>query len=790
MNLSKKWLNDFLDIEVASKELSDAMTMSGSKVEGYKLENEVIDNVVVGEILSINPHPDADKLQICSVNIGKKEPIQIITAAKNMKVGDKVPVALDNSTLADGSKIFKGKLRGIDSFGMFCSLKELGLTIHDFPYAIEDGLFIIEENCKPGDDICEAIGLNDTVFEFEITSNRPDCFSIMGLAREAAATLNKEFKLKIPKINSTEGNAADFLSVEVREPGLCPSYCSRVVKNVKVKPSPRWMRERLRAMGVRPINNIVDITNYVMLEYGQPMHAFDLNFIKDGKIIVRRAADNESITTLDGVERTLNSNQLVIANSEKPMAIAGVMGGEFSGITNDTTTIVFESANFNPASVRITARDQGMRTDASARYEKGLDPNNCMPALDRACELIELLGAGEVLAKEIAVQNFSPEKRRIPLEVDFINNFININLSEAQMKEILLKLGCEFENNDILVPTYRPDLVHKADIAEEIARFYGYNNIKTTSLRGSARGKYTKKQKFDRLVKNTMQTLGFDEIMTYSFISPKAYDKILMPKDASLRNSVKISNPLGEDTSIMRTTAIPSILEALAKNYSNRNLDVKLFELAKEYVPTEPNKLPFEKDKLIAGVYGNNVDFFDIKGAAESVLSVLSIDNYNIEASDKYYSFHPGRCAEFSVNGKIIGVLGEVHPTVCENYGIQTRVYILDFDIDTLFNNYNTDKVYKALPKFPAVTRDISFICSDEIPVLKLKNTISSSCGNLLEDIQLFDVYKGEQIGAGKKSVAFNITLRCAEYTLKDDQVNDIMQNVISNLETLGAKLR
>lgn len=790
MNLSKKWLNDFVDLNISPKEFSDAMTMSGSKVECYKYENDIINNIVVGQILSIDAHPNADKLQICKVNVGKDEPIQIVTAAKNMKVNDKVPVALHKSTLADKTKITKGKLRGVESFGMFCSLKELGLTVNDFPYAVEDGLFIIEEDCSPGDDICEAIGLNDLCFEFEITSNRPDCFSVIGLAREAAATFNKDFKLKTPKIKSTSGDTADLLNVTVDAPDLCKAYCARIVKNVKIAPSPRWMRERLRSMGVRPINNIVDITNYVMLEYGQPMHAFDFNFVKDGKIIVRRAKNGESITTLDGVKHTLTENQLVIADSCKPMAIAGVMGGEFSGINDNTTTIVFESANFDPVSVRTTARDQAMRTDSSARYEKGLDPNNCIPALNRACELIELLNAGDVLAKEVSVLNFNYDKKRLPLNSDFINKFLNINLSKNEMKSILSKIGCDFDNDDILIPTYRPDLIHKVDIAEEIARFYGYNNIATTELRGSAAGKYSKRQKFDAIVKNTMLSLGFNEIMTYSFISPKAYDKILMPKDDSLRNSVKISNPLGEDTSIMRTTAIPSILDILSKNYNNRNADVKLFEVAKEYIPNTPDILPTEKNKLIAGLYGSNFDFFDLKGTIETLLSTLFINDYNVESSSDFYSFHPGRCAKFTINGKILGVIGEIHPTVCENYGIQSRVYVFDFDMDTLFQNYTTDKTYKALPKFPAVTRDISFVCDDDIPVLKLKNTIADACKQFLENLQLFDVYKGEQIGENKKSVAFNITLRSSDYTLNEEQVNKIMLNVVKNLEKMGAKLR
>ena len=551
------------------------------------------------------------------------------------------------------------------------------------------------------------------------------------------------------------------------------------------------MRERLRAMGVRPINNIVDITNYVMLEYGQPMHAFDLRFIKDGKIRVRLAKNGETITTLDGVDRVLTDKNLVIADAEKPVAIAGVMGGEYSGIMDDTTTIVFESACFNAASVRITARDQGMRTDASSRYEKGLDPNNALPALDRACELVELLDAGDVLDGVLCDDHSQKGRRRIKLETDWINRFLDTQLSEADMKEILKKLDCKFEGTDILVPTFRPDLEHKADIAEEIARFYGYNKIPGTAIGGSAQGKYTPRQKFENTISQTMQALGLSEIMTYSFISPKYYDKIRMPENDPLRRSITISNPLGEDTSIMRTVALPSMMETLARNYNNRNSQAMLYELASEYLPKEDeNELPEEKTTLVGGMYGGGADYFSMKGIVEELLDTLSVYHYDIEASSEEYSYHPGRCAVLSKNGQRFGVIGEIHPQVTENYGINERVYAFSLDVDLLFDLSDGEKTYQPLPKFPAVTRDLALICDDDIPVLTLERAIVKGAGKLLEKIKLFDVYRGEQIEAGKKSVAFNIVLRSADSTLTDEQTNSIIKKVMKELQKAGANLR
>lgn len=790
MNLSMKWLKEFVDIEIKPRDFSEAMTISGSKAEGYEIEGSEISNVVVGKILSIVPHQDSDHLVICQVDIGESEPIQIVTGASNLTVGDLVPAALNNSTLPGGIKIKKGKLRGVESNGMLCSLGELGLTLHDFPYAIEDGIFVLQEDCQPGQPICEAIGLDDIKVEFEITSNRPDCFSVIGLAREAAATFDKPLTLHTPVVKAGNGSCKDMLDVKIEEPSLCSVYSARIVENVRVKPSPRWMRERLRAMGVRPINNIVDITNYVMLEYGQPMHAFDLRFIEDKTIRVRRAKDGETITTLDGVDRTLTHDNLVIADSKKPVAIAGVMGGEYSGIMDDTTTIVFESACFDGSSVRTTARDQGMRTDASSRYEKGLDPNNCLPALERACELVELLDAGDVLDDVIIDDHSSHEQRRIPLETEWTNRFLNIQLTAEEMKAILKKIDCQFDGDTILIPTFRPDLEHKADIAEEIARFYGYNRIPSTPLRGDAQGKYTPRQKFEDKISNTMLALGLSEIMTYSFLSPKAYDKIGMPKQDCLRNSVTISNPLGEDTSIMRTTALPSMLDTLARNYNNRNGAVALFELASEYYPVEGQELPDEKTKLIAGLYGDDCDFFTAKGMVEQLLDTLFISNYEFEASSNEYAYHPGRCAHIMIDDTVIGVIGEIHPKVAENYGINERILCFTLDVDSLFAHTQTDATYTPLPKFPAVTRDLALICDETIPVRILEKAITKGAGNLLETIQLFDVYQGEQIEGGKKSVAFNIVLRSAENTLAEEQVNSTMKKVMKELEKVGANLR
>lgn len=789
MNLSMKWLSEFTPADMPVKAFADAMTMSGSKVEGFEAEGAKIENIVVGKILSIEKHPDADKLVVCQVDVGEDAPLQIVTGATNLKQGDLVPVAKDHSVLADGTKIKKGKLRGVLSCGMLCSLGELGLTTHDFPYAIEDGIFVLQEDCSIGQDIKSAIGLDDIKVEFEITSNRPDCFSVIGLAREAAATFDQPLQLHTPVVKAGHGDCRDMLQVNIAAADLCYVYSARVVKNVRVKPSPRWMRARLRAMGVRPINNIVDITNYVMLEYGQPMHAFDLRYIEGGKIQVRRAKNGETITTLDGVDRTLTDNNLVIADACKPVAIAGVMGGEYSGIMDDTTTIVFESATFLGSSVRLTAKQHGMRTDASSRYEKGLDPNACLPALERACELVELLDAGDVMDGVVADSCFEPAQRTIAFDPAWINRFLATDITSGQMQKILEKTGCKIIGENIVVPTFRPDLVHKADIAEEIARFYGYNQIASTALSGGAQGKYSERQKFDMRITASMLAMGLSEIMTYSFISPKYYNKVLMPENHPLRNSVVISNPLGEDSSIMRTTALPSMLEILAKNYSNRNTAAHLFELAKEYIPTAPDKLPLEKNTLIAGFYGD-CDFFSAKGILEALLAKLGVSDYDIQAADDRFGYHPGRCAVLTINGQELGIIGEIHPECVKNYGIGTRVYVFSLDADVMYAHANQEKHYTPLPKYPAVTRDLAVICDEGIPVLTLEKAITAAAGKHLDSLSLFDVYQGKQIEAGKKSVAFNIALRSADSTLTDEQASVLMDKIIKALEKSGAVLR
>ncbi len=792
MNLSMKWLKDFVDIDVSPAEFAEKMTMSGSKVEKYTVEGENLNRIVVGKVLTIEPHPNADKLVVCKVNVGTEEPVQIVTGAKNLAVNDIVPVALDGSTLADGTKIKKSKLRGVESCGMMCSLGELGLSVNDFPHAVEDGIFVLDEqNYSLGQDIREVIGLDDVTVEFEITPNRADCLSVIGLAREVAATFDKNLRLHMPevKICNNDSDNAD-LSVTVAEKSLCPFYSARVVRNVKVAPSPRFIRERLRAMGVRSINNIVDITNYVMLEYGQPMHAFDLRRIDDGQITVRKASKGEVIVTLDGVDRELSENNLVIADTQKPIALAGVMGGEVSSVSGDTIDILLEAAIFNPIAGRKASKEQSLRTDSSFRFEKGLDKNNCIPALNRACELIELLDAGEVCSQTFVVDNTDSQVTKIPFDPDFINRFLNINLSSDEMISILSKVECKVVNDEVIVPSFRPDLKIKNDIAEEIARFYGYNNIASTPLRGSHYGKYTDRQRFDQKINATMRALGASEITTYSFVSPREYDKILLPDDHLLRKSIVISNPLGEETSLMRTTAVVSMLGVLSSNYSHKNETAQLFEIAREYIPIENSDLPAENHKLIAGFYGLNVDFLQVKGICENLLDNLFIRDYDFVACSDITYFHPGRCAKVCCNDTILGHVAEVHPAVLENYGIGTRAYIIELKVDNLFASANFDITYKLVPKFASVNRDLALICDKSTPVGELKKTIEKSAGSLLENVAIFDVYEGEQIPKDKKSVAVNISLQSESSTLTEEQINSAIKKIIKALEAQNITLR
>ena len=791
MDLSLRWLGDYVETGVAPKQFCDAMTMSGSKVECYTEEADYITNCVVGKITHIEKHPDADKLQICQVDVGDRT-VQIVTAATNVFEGALVPVALDNSTLANGVKIKKGKLRGVVSEGMMCSVAELGVTVHDFPYAIEDGILIIQECCKPGDNIRDALGINDTTVEFEITSNRPDCLSVIGLAREAAATFDKELHLPEPRVEHESGNINDLLSVEVKSPNLCRRYVARMVKDIRIAPSPRWMRERLRASGVRPINNLVDITNYVMLEYGQPMHAFDYKYLKGGKIVVRNAAEGETITTLDGVERKLTPDMLVICDEEKPSCVAGVMGGEYSGIQDDTDTVVFESANFLGSSVRITAKKLGMRTESSSRYEKGLDPEVCVEAVNRACQLVELLGAGEVVGGYIDVDNVSEPPVTIDFRPDWINRFLGIDISAEKMISILEKIGYKVENGVITVPSFRAgDTRHKADIAEEIARFYGYDVIPNTAVTGASQGGLTLEQRFEKRLGELLRANGCYEIETYSFISPKYYDKINLPADSDLRRSVVITNPLGEDTSVMRTTCVPSMLEVIARNYNNRNLSGRFYEIGKVYLPKESaDILPDERVTAVVGTFGDKEDFFALKGILNEAFAKLGVQGVEYTALHTYPAIHPGRCAEITIGEKKIGVIGEIAPAVLDNYGIGTRAYVASVDIADIFANRAAEKTFKPTPRFPASTRDLAIICDNEIPAASLEKAIRAGAGKLLEKVELFDVYKGASVAPGKKSVAYSMTLRAPDRTLTVEECDRAVAKVLRELEKLGAKLR
>lgn len=796
MNLSMKWLSDYIKKDIPIAEFCSGMTMSGSKVECYETEGSEIKNVVVGKLLSVVPHENSDHLVVCQVDVGKDAPLQIVTGAPNVSAGDIVPVALVGAELPGGIKIKKGKLRGVESCGMLCSLGELGLTTHDFPYAIADGIFLINEDCEIGQDIHEAIGLNDTSVEFEITSNRPDCLSVVGLAREAAVTFDTELCLESPSFKGIPDDINNYLKVDIENETLCPRYAAGIVKNVKIGPSPRWMRERLRASGIRPINNLVDITNYVMLEYGQPMHAFDLRYVKDSHIIIRNAKDGETITTLDDQERNLSSEMLVIADSEKPIAVAGIMGGEYSGIMDDTTTVVFESAYFEPVQVRRTAKKLGMRTDASARYEKGLDVEGCMRSLTRALQLVEMLGAGEPINTHIdIVKNIKP-RNEIPFDSNWINGFLGTDISEEEMIKILKSLDIEVENGKCISPSFRIDLERPADIAEEVARIYGYNNIPSTVLTGTANASLTPEQKYLRTIENTMVSLGCYGILTYSFTSPKCFDKICLPADSKLRNTITITNPLGEDTSIMRTTALPSMLDILAGNYKNRNANVKLFEIGKEYIPTEEGKLPNEPNRLTVGMYGDDIDFFDIKGTIDALLSKLRI--YDCEyvrcSEDNTFedtcALHPGRSAIIMCNGNAIGYVGEIHPSVQETYGFGTRVYVAKMNINEMMPLSVTEVTYQPSPKFPAITRDLSLTCEDSLPVGTMEKAIKNAVGKVLEKVTLFDVYKGKQIADGMKSVSFSISMRSHEGTLTDEQADAAMKRVLKALGDIGASLR
>ena len=792
MKLSREWLGEYTTIGAPDKEYCDAMTMSGSKVEGWEVTGSEISRVVVGRVLSMERHTNSDHMWVCKIDVGGERELQIVTGAQNVNIGDLVPVALDGSTLPGGKEIRTGKLRGELSEGMLCSLGELGLEQRDFPYAIEDGIFILEEDCVPGDDIREVCGLNDSVVEFEITNNRPDCLSVRGLARESACTFHTPLTFAEPTVTAGHGDIHEKLSVEIKDAELCPRYTARMVKNIKIAPSPKWMRRRLRASGVRPINNIVDITNYVMLEYGQPMHAFDYACLHDGKIIVRRAEEGESLRTLDGNDHALTPGMLVIADPEGPVALAGVMGGANSEITDETTTIVFESANFLGHSIRKTAIALGMRTDASGRFEKGLDLFATVPAVDRACELVEMLGAGEVFDGTIDVLAKEPETTFIELDDKRINALLGTDIPREFMADTLTSLGFELNGNTLTVPSWRGDCTMLADIAEECARFWGYDKIEATDIRGAAtQGGYSEKTLFVRKLGTACRAMGYTEVVTYSFVSPSSLDKIKVPADSPLRDNYRILNPLGEDTSVMRTTALPSMLGVLSTNLSRRNMEAKLYEMATVYKKQPGKVLADERTVLTLGAYGGNVDFFALKGAVEALLCAARTPDVRFTADTETAAFHPGRCAAVWSGDTRLGTLGQIHPDVCGAYGLDGATYCAEIDVVLLHDLEGAEPVYTPLPRFPAITRDIAVVCDASVPVGELTECIRKAEKNVLRGVKLFDVYTGVGIPEGKKSVAFSLTLRSDDGTLTDDHAEEAVRAVLDALrENFGAVIR
>ena len=795
MKLSRKWLNEFVDLplsEVNDREFSEAMSVSGSKVEATEDLSKTMKNVKVGKVVSIDRHPDSDHMWVCMVDTGDPELHQICTGAQNVNQGDLVPAALDNSLLPGGIEIKAKKLRGVFSDGMLCSFKELGATAHDFPYAIEDGILILQGDYQPGDDMAVKMGLDDHVVEFEITPNRPDCLCMIGLARETAVTFGKELKLHEPVVAAKAGgNAADLVKVIIEDSDLCPRYTARMVKNVKIAPSPEWMAERIRNAGMRPINNIVDITNYVMMEYGQPMHAFDFSCVKDGEIHVRRAHKGETIRTLDGSERNLTEDMLCICDTEKPVAVAGVMGGENSEIVGDTEMVLFESACFNGPSIRRTATALGMRTDASSRFEKGLDAQNTKKAVDRACELIEMLGCGEVYEGTVDAVPAPFKQVTVKFTPDKINALLGTDISSDQMKKILTDLGFGFDGDMILVPSWRGDVEHYSDIAEEVARFYGYNEIPVKFAGGiSTCGGFSEVQKCEREIGSVLRSLGLDEIITYSFISPSYYDKIRLPADSPLRNSLKILNPLGEDTSIMRTTVLPSMLEIMTRNYNFRNKSAYLYEIGKVYFK-RADGLADEPKIVSIGMYGQDVDFFSTKAVVETLVENITGKTPKYIAEKNDVSYHPGRCAKILLDGEEIGIFGQIHPEVAANYGVDTEMYCAQISFEQLFKNVKGIQVYTPLPRFPSVSRDIAVVCESNIPVGDLSDCIKESGGDLLKDCTLFDVYTGHHIADGQKSVAFSLTMRADDRTMTDEDSERTISSVLEALkEKFGAVIR
>ena len=809
MRTSLKWIKDLVPgiEDLTPQEYLDAMTLSGSKGEYYVELDKNLENIVIGQILKIEKHPDADKLVICQVNVGQEEPVQIVTGAPNVFEGAVVPVVLAGGKVAgghdgstppeEGIKIKKGKLRGVPSNGMMCSIEELGSSRDMYPDAPENGIYIFKnrDDIKPGDDAIKALGLDDAVIEYEITSNRVDCFSILGIAREAAVTFGKPFCPPVVEPTGNDEDVNDFISVEVNDTELCPRYTARVVKNIKVGPSPEWMQRRLAAQGIRPINNIVDITNYVMEEYGQPMHAYDLSTIAGQKIIVRRAEDNEKFVTLEGQERTLDSSMLMICDAEKPVGIAGIMGGENSMITDDVDAILFEAACFDGTNIRLSGKKLGMRTDAQSKFEKGLDPNNASAAIDRACQLIEVLGCGEVVGGMVDVYGKVKEPHEIPFQPERINRLLGTDLSAEQMLDYFKSLELEYDadRNVMIIPTFRQDLLGTADLAEEVARFYGYSNIPSTLPSGeSTSGKVSFKHRVEDVAKETAEFCGFSEGMTFSFESPKVFDKLRLDADDPLRQAITIANPQGEDYSIMKTTPLNGMLVSLARNFNRRNKDVKLYEMAKIYLP---KSLPLteyadERVQFTLGFYGEG-DFFTMKGVVEEFLEragMHDIVDYDPNAGKNF--LHPGRQANIIYQGKVIGYMGEVHPEVCENYDMKTRAYIAVLDMPFITEMATFDRHFKGIAKHPAVNRDISMVVKKDILVGQIEKVIREKGGHHLESYHLFDIYEGSQIKAGYKSVAYSITFRANDRTLEEKDITAAMDKIIAGLEDLGIELR
>ena len=804
MNTSLSWIKAYVpDLDVTAQEYTDAMTLTGTKVETFEKLDADLDKIVIGQILSIERHPDADKLIICQVNVGEKT-VQIVTGAPNVHEGDKVPVVLDGGRVAgghDGKKtpggvpIKSGKLRGVDSYGMMCSIEELGSTREMYPEAPEYGIYIFPEDAVVGESAVKALGLDDVVFEYEITSNRVDCYSVIGIAREAAATFRKEFKPPVVTATGNSEDVHDYVKVTVKDTDLCPRYCARVVKNIKIAPSPVWMQRRLAATGIRPINNIVDITNYVMEEYGQPMHAFDYDKLAGHEIVVRRAEANEKFVTLDGQERTMDENVLMICDGEKAVGIAGIMGGENSMITDEVKTMLFEAACFDGTNIRLSSKRIGLRTDASGKFEKGLDPNNAEAAINRACQLIEELGAGEVVGGMVDVYTKKKESVHIPFQPERINALLGTDVSEEDMLAYFKKIDLAYdaEKREIIAPTFRHDLFRMADLAEEVARFYGYDNIPTTLPRGEATlGKLPFETRIEGIARDVAEFSGFSEAMNYSFESPKVFDKLLIPADSELRKTVVISNPLGEDFSVMRTLPLHGMLSSLAFNYNHRNKNVRLYELAKVYLPKSLplTELPDERVQFTLGMYGEG-DFYVMKGVVEEFFSKAGIRgklSYDPKAGKTF--LHPGRQANIIYHGEVMGYLGEIHPQVADNYGIGDKAYVAVLDMPVVVKYADFDRKFTGIARFPAVTRDLSMVVPHEILAGDIEDMIIQRGGKILESYQLFDVYEGSQIKAGYKSMAYSVVFRAKDKTLEENEINTAMKKILNGLSSMGIELR